>query len=134
MILMNFLRLCFSCTGLRYRVWTTDPREELPIKMGTEGAAAKQPLTVYDRFKKTVENHGDEPALRFQDLSMVITVDQGCEILQVIHDVFRARRFWKFTLLHMEYSSAPESCAIEKISPRCVSIGRLCGQYRMVFS
>lgn len=52
-------------------VWATDPRDELPIKMGTEGISAYPPTTVMDVFKKTVEKHRDGPALRFKDLSSV---------------------------------------------------------------
>ncbi|CAM9368805.1 unnamed protein product, partial [Sphacelaria rigidula] len=51
--------------------WATDPHDELPIKMGTSGPSAYAPMTVMERFKNTVEEHGDQPALRFKDLSSV---------------------------------------------------------------
>ncbi|CAM9669890.1 unnamed protein product [Scytosiphon promiscuus] len=50
-------------------VWTTEPDAELPVKMGTSGAAALPPTTVFGVFQKTVESHGAKPALHFKDLS-----------------------------------------------------------------
>jgi len=52
-------------------VWATEPHAELPIKMGTSGAAAKPPTTVFKVFQRAVENHGDTPALKFKDTSQV---------------------------------------------------------------
>ena len=39
--------------------------------MGTSGAAAKEPTTVFKVFQKTVENYGETPALKFKDTSGV---------------------------------------------------------------
>ena len=52
-----------SSCGWR-RVWTTDPHDELQVKMGTEGVSAKPATTVFKVFQKTVEQHGEEPALK----------------------------------------------------------------------
>lgn len=52
-------------------VWATEPHADLPIKMGTTGAAAKAPSTVYKVFQKAVENHGENAALKFKDTSGV---------------------------------------------------------------
>eukprot|EP00752_Nemacystus_decipiens_P012995 g11498.t1 len=50
-------------------VWATAPDADLPIKMGEAGTAAGRPATtVFKVFQKTVENHGDEPALNFKNL------------------------------------------------------------------
>lgn len=51
-------------------VWATAPDADLPIKMGEAGTAAGRPATtVFKVFQKTVESHGDKPALKFKDLS-----------------------------------------------------------------
>lgn len=39
--------------------------------MGTTGAAAKAPTTVFKVFQRTVENHGETPALKFKDAAEV---------------------------------------------------------------
>lgn len=56
---------------LSYRVWVTEPHDELPIKMGTEGVTAEKPLTVFEVFQRTVEEHGEKPALSYKDTSTV---------------------------------------------------------------
>lgn len=53
-------------------MWATEPHADLPIKMGTTGAAAKDPITVFKVFQRTVENYGETPALKFKDISGVI--------------------------------------------------------------
>ncbi|CAM9925915.1 unnamed protein product [Pylaiella littoralis] len=50
-------------------VWATKPHADLPVKMGASGAAAMPATTVFKVFQKTVENHGEKPALKFKDLS-----------------------------------------------------------------
>lgn len=52
-------------------VWATEPHADLPVKMGTTGAAAKEPSTVFKVFQKSVENYGESPALKFKDTSGV---------------------------------------------------------------
>lgn len=52
-------------------MWATEPHADLPVKMGTTGVAAKEPSTVFKVFQKTVENHGESPALKFKDASNV---------------------------------------------------------------
>ncbi|CAM9369790.1 unnamed protein product, partial [Hapterophycus canaliculatus] len=54
-------------------VWATEPNAELPVKMGTSGAAARLPTTVFEVFQKAVVNHGLKPALKFKDLSAGLT-------------------------------------------------------------
>lgn len=49
----------------------TEPHEELPIKIGTEGASAAPPKTVLEVFRKCVEEHGENTALKFQKVSEV---------------------------------------------------------------
>lgn len=53
------------------RMWATEPDAELPVKMGKEGIGAKAATTVFEVFQKTVEDHGDRPALKFKDTSQV---------------------------------------------------------------
>lgn len=65
-----FLNDCYVLVG-SVRVWVTEPHEELPIKIGTEGASAAPPKTVFDVFKKCVEEHGEKTALKFQKVSEV---------------------------------------------------------------
>ena len=45
---------------------TVDPMQDVEIRMGTEGAAARPPKTVVDIFKKTVADYGDKVAMRTQ--------------------------------------------------------------------
>lgn len=64
-----------SCPAVRdsmFRIWATDPVVELPVKMGQEGVSATPPSTVYEVFQTTVENHGEEPALKYQHATEVI--------------------------------------------------------------
>lgn len=52
-------------------MWATEPHADLPVKMGKSGVAAMPATTVFKVFQKTVENHGEKPALKFKDLSAV---------------------------------------------------------------
>lgn len=53
-----------------YSVWATEPGADLPVKLGKAGTAAGRPATtVFQVFQKTVDKHGDKPALKFKDLS-----------------------------------------------------------------
>ncbi|CAM9497320.1 unnamed protein product, partial [Ectocarpus fasciculatus] len=58
-------------------VWATEPHADLPIKMGTTGAAAKEPSTVFKVFQKAVENHGENPALKFKDATNGMPADDA---------------------------------------------------------
>ncbi|CAB1117569.1 unnamed protein product [Ectocarpus sp. CCAP 1310/34] len=58
-------------------VWATEPHADLPIKMGTSGAAAKPPTTVFKVFQKAVENHGENVALKFKDTSGGVSADDA---------------------------------------------------------
>lgn len=58
-------------SAVLYRMWTTEPHAEIPIKMGTEGPSARPAKTVFKVFQRVVEDHGERPALRFKDLSQV---------------------------------------------------------------
>eukprot|EP00903_Cladosiphon_okamuranus_P010212 g9671.t1 len=58
-------------------VWATEPHADLPVKMGASGPAAKKPTTVFKVFQKTVENHGEAPALQFKDTSGGVSVDDA---------------------------------------------------------
>ena len=49
----------------------TEPHGELPVKIGAEGASAMPPKTVFGVFRKCVEEHGERPALKFQDVPEV---------------------------------------------------------------
>lgn len=40
--------------------------------MGSEGVSAVKPKTVFEVFRKTVEEHGQEPALKFKDVQEVM--------------------------------------------------------------
>lgn len=52
-------------------MWATEPHAELPVKMGTEGVSAKAATTVFNVFRKAVEDHGERPAICFKDASQV---------------------------------------------------------------
>jgi long-chain-fatty-acid--CoA ligase ACSBG len=43
-------------------VWTSDPTFDLPVKVDAEGFGAREPETVIDVFRKTIENYGSQPA------------------------------------------------------------------------
>ena len=65
-------------------VWATAPDADLPIKMGEAGTAAGRPATtVFKVFQKTVESHGDKPALKFKDLSEACMVVASESFLRV---------------------------------------------------
>lgn len=59
-------------------VWATERDADLPVKMGTAGAAARPAKTVFEVFQKAVENHGENPALKFKDTSGVSFISCCC--------------------------------------------------------
>jgi long-chain-fatty-acid--CoA ligase ACSBG len=48
------------------KLWITDPRDDLEIRMGKEGVSAIAPKTVMEVFKTTVDKVGRKPALRIK--------------------------------------------------------------------
>ena len=51
------------------RYWTTDPLEPVKIRMGIEGIAAEEPLSVPQCLLQTAEEFPDHPALVYEDPS-----------------------------------------------------------------
>jgi len=45
------------------KLWATDPLAELPIRVGSSGPAAEKPLTVFQRFKLTVDRQPNQVAI-----------------------------------------------------------------------
>lgn len=45
------------------KYWTTDPTEEIPIRMSATGFGSTTPVTVIDLFKTTLSKHANEPAM-----------------------------------------------------------------------
>lgn len=52
-------------------MWATEPHADLPVKMGSDGAAARPATTVFKVFQKAVEDYGEKPALKFKDTAGV---------------------------------------------------------------
>lgn len=116
-------------------MWATEPHADLPVKMGASGPAAKAPSTVFKVFRKTVEEHGEEPALKFKDTSAVggpslmhsfvyVYVCWGCRLtnnFRVLHNaacmqyvvVLAGEGVWGETmaLRKQVYDVRPRACA-----------------------
>jgi hypothetical protein len=45
------------------KYWVTEPDAVAPIRMGSSGMAARQPITIIEVFKRTLANHGHRNAL-----------------------------------------------------------------------
>lgn len=72
-------------------MWATEPHEEIPIKIGTEGASAAPPKTVFNVFKKCVEEHGENTALKFQKVSEVKWGIFAWNITVILPETFHTR-------------------------------------------
>lgn len=51
------------------RFWSVDPAEPVKIRMGTEGLAAEEPVTIPEVFMKTAADYPDHPALVYEDVA-----------------------------------------------------------------
>ncbi|CAN0006472.1 unnamed protein product [Ectocarpus sp. 12 AP-2014] len=76
--------------------------------MGTAGAAARPAKTVFEVFQKAVENHGENPALKFKDTSGGVSADDApWQTLNWAQYYMETLRFGK-SLLSLDF--APHQC------------------------
>uniref|UniRef100_A0A7S2UWN0 AMP-dependent synthetase/ligase domain-containing protein n=1 Tax=Fibrocapsa japonica TaxID=94617 RepID=A0A7S2UWN0_9STRA len=51
------------------KTWTTDPKAELQPNLAETGLAANAPMVLFDFFRQSVKDFGDQPALFFKNIS-----------------------------------------------------------------
>lgn len=53
-----------------HHYWTTEPSEEVKLKVEDKGAASEAPFTVIDMFRKAVDKFGNKPAINVKKMDV----------------------------------------------------------------
>lgn len=63
-------------------LWSTERDKPVKLRMSESGPGSEAPSTIHQMFQRTVDGHGDEPALRWKEDGKWITMTYKEYLLQ----------------------------------------------------